>query len=99
MGIIRATPSDLQAVLSLLVECSLPDQDVTSNNMRTFLLLKEGEHLVGSVGLEIYRQDALLRSLAVKQEQRGRGLGKELLKACESLAEESRAGLVKVVRR
>lgn len=88
MQIVNGAPGDLESVLSLLAECSLPDQDLTGENMGTFLLLKGGDHLVGSVGLEIYERAALLRSLAVKEEQRGQGLGKALLTACESLARE-----------
>ena len=86
MPIVTATPNDLGSIQALLAECSLPEQDLTSTNLGAFLLLRRGEDLVGSVGLEIYDQDALLRSLAVRTTQRGQGLGKKLLSACESEA-------------
>jgi len=86
MQIVNATPGDLGSIQALLAECNLPDQDLTSTNLGAFLLLRQGEDLVGSVGLEIYSPNALLRSLAIRQAQRGQGLGKELLSACESEA-------------
>jgi amino-acid N-acetyltransferase len=92
MQIVNAAPGDIDAVLSLLAECRLPDQDLTEAKMETFLLLKDGGLLIGSIGIEAFGKAALLRSLAVQEGQRGIGLGKALLAACESLATERGVG-------
>jgi amino-acid N-acetyltransferase len=92
MQIVNAAPSDLEAVLTLLAECRLPDQDLTGAKMETFLLLKDGSLLVGSIGMEAFGKAVLLRSLAVREGQRGKGLGKALLAACESIARERGVG-------
>lgn len=54
--------------------------------MDDFVSLYEGEQLIGCVGLEIFEEYALLRSLAVETGSRGQGLGAQLLAAAEERA-------------
>lgn len=78
--------ASLEQVKRLLADCDLPDQDLTAAHMDDFVSLHEGEQLIGCVGLEIFEEYALLRSLAVETGSRGQGLGAQLLAAAEERA-------------
>jgi amino-acid N-acetyltransferase len=72
-----ATAADADALRSFLSAAGLPaDADPAREEL---LLAVRGDAIVGCVGLEVRRGDALLRSLAVAPEQRGSGLGDALL--------------------
>jgi amino-acid N-acetyltransferase len=73
-----ATSADLPAVRALLKRCELPTEDVAPAPSATFLQARAGDTIVGTVGLEIFGENALLRSLAVAPERRGQMLGREL---------------------
>ncbi|MFW9788925.1 MAG: arsenic resistance N-acetyltransferase ArsN2 [Candidatus Thorarchaeota archaeon] len=78
-----AKDSDYASVVALLRETDLPPDHVELY-MDNFLIIRRPEQskqLVGSVGLEIYRDSALLRSLAVHSDFRGMGLGTRLVNA------------------
>jgi amino-acid N-acetyltransferase len=81
-----ASPGDRAAVADLLRSCGLPDQDVTAELLRDFLVARRGGELAGVVGLEPLGRDGLLRSLAVGPAFRGRGLGLALTRALEAHA-------------
>lgn len=72
-----AEPSDEEAIKNLLKEADLPHQDI-ANHLHHFLLAKRENHLIGVVGLEVYGEFGLLRSLAVAEPHRGKGVGKRL---------------------
>ncbi|MFW9925674.1 MAG: GNAT family N-acetyltransferase [Candidatus Thorarchaeota archaeon] len=80
----RATSSDHAAVVVLLQDVDLPPDGIELN-MENFLIIRHPEAvaspeiLVGSVGLEIYKEAALLRSLAVHPDFQGMGLGSKLV--------------------
>jgi len=73
-----AGAADLPAVRSLLERCELPTEDLTSATTAYLVQARAGNAMVGTVGLEIFGEVALLRSLAVAPERRGRGLGGDL---------------------
>jgi amino-acid N-acetyltransferase len=52
------------------------------------LVARDGQHLVGSAGLECYGTVALLRSVAVAPHLRGKRLGEQLVLAALDLADE-----------
>lgn len=81
-----ATSADLSAVLTLLKDSGLPWQDLTAAHLDGFLLAVDGESVLGTVGLERYGRDALLRSLAVAPVHRGGGVGTQLADAIEQHA-------------
>ena len=54
--------------------------------LSAFLVALDHRDYVGVVGLELFDENALLRSLAVSAEQRGNGLGSGLLHAVETEA-------------
>lgn len=72
-----AEPGDLAAVEALLREAGLP-VDGVAEQFGTFVVVHEGGRVLGAAGLEPYGRDALLRSVVVAEEARGRGYG-ELL--------------------
>jgi amino-acid N-acetyltransferase len=79
---------DFETVVSLLTESGLDYSDLEQPGIRLFRMLENG--LVTSVGgLEIRDGQALLRSVAVKKEFRGKGLGTNLVVQIEKAASES----------
>ena len=83
----QAERSELAAVLALLGTCELP-VDGVDENLNEFLVVREDETLVGTIGLEHYGEAGLLRSLAVAPSGRGRGLGGRLVEALLDFAEK-----------
>jgi amino-acid N-acetyltransferase len=67
----------LPGIFRLLEENSLPVQGV-EKHLENFLILKEGNEILGCGGLEVYGNSALLRSVAVETGHQGHGLGKQI---------------------
>ena len=80
-------PQLVQQLSTLLTSCELPIADL--GDVPIFLVEVLDGKLLGAVGLEIYQQCALLRSLAVDEASRGAGLGTALVQAAESHAAEA----------
>ena len=73
-----AQPQDLPAVERLLAASSLPLEGVR-DALPTFVVAQAGNDIVGVAGLEVCCDNALLRSVAVADDWRSRGLGRELV--------------------
>jgi amino-acid N-acetyltransferase len=84
---IFTNPSE-SAVKQLLSESGLPIEDITDQHLQHFFGCGSGLELEGLVGLELYGDVALLRSLAVTAEKRGSGLGSKLVEHAEGYARE-----------
>jgi amino-acid N-acetyltransferase len=84
---IFANPN-VSAAKQLLSESDLPVADITAQHMRHFFGCGSDLKLEGLVGLELYGEVALLRSLAVRFENRGTGLGTKLVERAEGHARE-----------
>src|SRR6266571_6514805 len=87
VSIAAASLTDLPALHALLEYCELPTAGVDSH-LGTMLVARDGQHLVGSAGLECYGTVALLRSVAVAPHLRGQRLGEQLVLAALDLAGE-----------
>jgi amino-acid N-acetyltransferase len=74
-----ATQNDLEEVLGLLRRNELPTEGV-ADNLRTFVVARDGDRLVGCGGAEAHEFAALLRSFAVEDDVRGIGLGRRLVR-------------------
>ena len=83
----RAREEDLPEILALLEENELP-QEGLGDHLATTLVAREGSRIVGSAALELYGPDVLLRSVAVRRDLRGCGLGQRLTRAALDLASE-----------
>lgn len=80
-----AKPADEAVIKSLLAECSLPHEDIRGH-LRHFIVFGSKGNIVGVVGLEVLGSVGLLRSLAVKESHRRKGLGKTLCEKMEGYA-------------
>ena len=86
-----AKKKDYAAVEVLLRKTDLPPDEIELH-MENFLVIRHPdadrgpELLVGSVGLEIYADSALLRSLAVHPDFQGTGLGSRLVDSITEVA-------------
>jgi arsenate reductase len=72
-----AAAADAPAVQALLATCQLPIADLPPG-LDHFLVAREGDRLVGSIGLEVHGRLGLLRSLAVDPAWRHVGLATRL---------------------
>lgn len=74
------------SVVSLLDAEGLPTSDLTESHLQHFFFVGEESAPDALVGLEIYGQVALLRSLVVSAAARTQGLGSALVLHAESYA-------------
>jgi amino-acid N-acetyltransferase len=65
---------DLPKIEKLLDEASLPTLAV-AEHLNNYRVAKNGEKLIGAIGLEVYDGTALLRSAVVSPNERGKGIG------------------------
>ena len=73
-------------IIALLSSEKLPTEDLPST-LNNFLVMIEDDKLVGVIGLEIYGNYGLLRSLAVSTDFRNQSIAGKLIKQAEKLAE------------
>ena len=66
---------DMPEIRALAKHVELPVDDLSDDAYRNFFVLHNESGFVGCVGLEVYGEDAILRSLAVHPEARGVGYG------------------------
>ena len=80
-----AAKADLPAIRALLERLHLPLADL-DEHLATMLVARNGAHIVGTAGLELYADGALLRSVAVEPGHQGQRLGHRLTEAALQLA-------------
>lgn len=83
-----ARSSDFAAARVLLSAAELPVEDLTSDHFSKFLVAENTNALVGLIGLEVYDDVGLLRSLVVAVPCRGLGLGRILVNELEVAAKK-----------
>jgi len=76
---------DADAVRALLASEALPVEDLAGAHPEFVIALSEGR-LVGCIAVEVAGEDALLRSLAVRPDVRGKGIGAALHERAVALA-------------
>jgi amino-acid N-acetyltransferase len=76
----------LHAAVALLRSAKLPTEDITERHCEHFFYLGPASTPEGLVGLELFGDVALLRSLVVLDAIRGTGAGSRLLSHAESHA-------------
>ena len=81
-----ATPDDLQGVLALLREASLPED--IEPHFQSFIVAEADDQVIGAVGLELLGPTVLLRSLVVAPCARTVGIGSSLARAGVDRARE-----------
>lgn len=76
----------LAAAVRLLAAAKLPTEDLTPAHCENFFYAGFAADPIGLVGLEVYGDVALLRSLVVAPDRRGTGEGSRLLRHAEDEA-------------
>lgn len=89
MATLRPISADAPELAAALEAAQLPTEDLADGG-RTFFELEDAGGPVGYGGYELYGEEALLRSVVVLPEQRGKGYGREVTDAV--LAEATQAG-------
>jgi len=79
-----ATAADWPEIAALLAENRLPVADVDASRAGEFLVARDARGVAGCIGAERRGDCVLLRSLAVREDVRGRGIGKRLTAEMES---------------
>ena len=72
-----AKKTDLFDIQALLEESQLPSEDC-ENHLENFLVVELDNDLVGAGGVELYHDIALLRSVVVRTDVRGQGVGAKI---------------------
>lgn len=90
---IRGRPSRSLAV-ALLQAAGLPTSDLTDTHLEHFFFAGTDATPAALIGLEIYRTDALLRSLVVTAPLRTQGWGSALVAHAEDYASARRVGSI-----
>lgn len=80
-----ASTTDLPRIRAVLAASELPVDDL-DQHVAHFILAKQGSQTIGTVAVEYAGHAALLRSLCVVPEHRGRSIGAHLLEAIEATA-------------
>lgn len=89
-----ARAEDLPLVAQLLRRVGLPFADLHAQFPEAFVVVRSGAAIVATAGLELHRDSALLRSVAVDAAFRGRGLGRRLVEDRLSAGSQSGASRV-----
>ena len=83
----RAAPRDQLAILELVAACGLPEAGLR-DHLDAAVVARADDRVVACAALELYRDGALLRSVAVDEAARGSGLGQRIVQAALDLAAE-----------
>jgi amino-acid N-acetyltransferase len=86
----RATAGDMPAVEALLASAGLPLEGVAAA-FASGVVARDAGRVVGCAAVELYGAAALVRSVAVHPDARGRGLGSALVAAVEGLTRDAGA--------
>ncbi len=84
---ISVSEKERQDAISLLKQQKLPVSDITEDTL--LYLLMDEEKMIGTAGLDIFDDCALLRSVSVVKEVQGKGYGKTLAEQIEKFAKDS----------
>jgi amino-acid N-acetyltransferase len=88
-GHVIQSPPSLPGAVALLRSAGLPVSDLTESHLKHFFYCGSAAEPEGLIGLELYGQQALLRSLVVAPALRSKGVGGVLLGHAESHAREA----------
>jgi amino-acid N-acetyltransferase len=84
---IAVSETDRQDAINLLQQHGLPVSDIDDDKL--LYLLEDGDKIIGTAGLEIFEDCALLRSVSVIKEEQGKGYGKVINDQIEKYVKES----------
>jgi amino-acid N-acetyltransferase len=84
---IAITEKERLQAIAILQQQNLPTSDIDEDKL--LYLLMDGEKVIGTAGLEIFDDCALLRSVSVIKKEQGKGYGKVVNEEIEKYAKES----------
>lgn len=84
---IAESQKERSQAISILQQHKLPTSDIDEEKL-LYLLVNDGK-AIGTAGLEIFEDCALLRSVSVLQDEQGKGYGKIINTEIENYAKES----------
>ena len=87
---IALTEVDRQAAINQLKENDLPTSDLDEDKL--LYLLMDGDRILGTAGLEIFGDCALLRSVSITRAAQGKGYGRFMVEGMEKFASDSGIG-------
>jgi amino-acid N-acetyltransferase len=88
ISIEKADRKHREAIIHLLKSEKLPVEDL-AGQLEHFFIAKDNGLVVGAIGLEIYENNGLLRSLVVKKEYRKMKIGSGLINELENFGRKS----------
>ena len=92
---VPATDKLLPGIVQFLSAAGLLTEDLSPANLFNFeVALDQAGEIAGVGGLEVADGNALLRSVAVTKEWRGKGLGRLLVARREQAAKQAAAGMI-----
>jgi amino-acid N-acetyltransferase len=86
INISSAAPQHREAIVTLLRDTRLPTEDLPPT-LDHFFVATDGTSVVGTIGLEVYGECGLLRSMVVHPNQRSGGIATRLVQALEDNAQ------------
>ncbi len=86
-SITKAITQDLPEVLKLLKLVDLPFEGV-KEHFQNFFIVRNDKMTVGGIGIEIYENVGLLRSVAVHPSFQGKGIGQQMVSKIEEYSAE-----------
>lgn len=89
MKIKSVSPNNFSKAIELIKNCNLPSEDI-SDTTKLFAAIEDNE-VLGTIAVEFYGSTALLRSFAVTEEARNKGIGNELLLFLEEFVKQKAA--------
>jgi len=84
---IAVDPKERQHAIHLLQRQQLPVEDIDEDKL--LYLFLDGDKVIGTAGLEIFEDCALLRSVSIVKEEQGKGLGKIMHRQVENYARDA----------
>ena len=85
MQIRKATQTDAARIIALLTANDLPTSDL-AHCRPEFVVIEDGTELIGTAGVEVFGDAALVRSVAIARGRQKAGLGSSLLGELEHQA-------------
>jgi len=86
--IFNATEEDLEQIKELLLETNLVIEDVYKHIENFIIIRKHNGSILACAGMEIYNEIGFLRSVAVKSNLQGKGIGSLLVESVINKAKE-----------
>ena len=93
LTITKTSNQDLPKVLALLKLVNLPVEGV-KEHFQDYFLMKKDNMVIGTIGIEIYENSGLLRSLAVHPTFQRAGIGQKLVDRIEVYSAEKGLNII-----